>query len=148
MGQARVAALLLLAASATAAEAADDAGWIALFNGRDLAGWVPKVRGFPTGENFADTFRVENGLLTVAYDGYEDFGDRFGHLFYETPYSHYRLKIQYRFLDEPAPGAPAWAHKNSGVMLHGRASPSTRPPRNCISSEMGKSCAGCIVSGG
>ena len=92
--------------------------WTSLFNGEDLTGWTPKIRGQGLGEDPAGTFRVEDGLLTVGYEGYGDFSDQFGHLFYETPFSHYRLLIEYRFVGEQAQGGPAWAFKNSGVMLH------------------------------
>jgi hypothetical protein len=94
------------------------AEWIALFNGRDLEGWVPKIAGHEAGVNFANTFRVADGVLQVRYDGYEDFDGQFGHLFFETPFSHYRLVVEYRFVGEQAPGGPEWARRNSGVMLH------------------------------
>jgi len=97
---------------------AGDEEWLSLYNGRNLDGWIAKIRGHGAGVNFADTFRVVDGLLTVSYDGYDDFGDRFGHLFYETPFSHYRLRIEYRFVGEQANGAPGWALRNSGVMVH------------------------------
>jgi hypothetical protein len=112
--------------SARGQEPLDEEAWITLFNGRDLAGWTAKIRGSEAGENFADTFRVEDGLLTVSYDGYEAFDNRFGHLFYRTPYSHYRLRLEYRFIGEPAPGTPGWAVRNSGAMLHSQA-PETMP---------------------
>ncbi|MDY6945031.1 MAG: DUF1080 domain-containing protein [Pseudomonadota bacterium] len=95
--------------------------WIELFNGRDLSGWTPKISQHLLGENFADTFRVDHGLLQVRYDKYpaSGFGARFGHLFYESPYSYYRLVIEYRFVGEQAKGDPgAWAFRNSGVMVH------------------------------
>lgn len=95
--------------------------WRPLFNGRDLANWTPKIRGSPLGENFASTFRVRDGVLAVSYDGYETFADRFGHLFYAEPFSHYRLRIEYRFVGEQAPAAPDWAARNSGVMVHSQA---------------------------
>jgi hypothetical protein len=92
--------------------------WIALFNGRDLEGWVPKIAGYEAGVNVANTFRVEDGVLRVRYDGYEQFDEQFGHLFFETPFSHYRLVVEYRFVGEQAPGGPDWARRNSGIMLH------------------------------
>jgi ABC-type molybdate transport system substrate-binding protein len=95
--------------------------WRPLFNGRDLAGWTPKIRGYAPGYNFGDTFRVQDGALTVSYDGYETFDDRFGHLFFVEPFSHYRLRIEYRFVGVQAPDAPAWAARNSGVMVHSQA---------------------------
>jgi molybdate transport system substrate-binding protein len=99
--------------------------WQPLFNGRDLAGWTPKIRKHELGDNYADTFRVSDGLLTVAYsDGYASFDEQFGHLFFAQPFSHYRLHIEYRFVGAQAPNAPAWAARNSGVMVHSQA-PST-----------------------
>lgn len=92
--------------------------WVALFDGQSLDGWIPKIRGYPTGENFGATFRVEDGLLTVSYDNYTSFDARFGHLFHVVPYSHYRLRIEYRFVGEQAPEGPDWARRNSGAMLH------------------------------
>lgn len=95
--------------------------WLPLFNGRDLTGWIPKVKGYEVGENFADTFRVEDGLLKVRYDKYTGpFRGRFGHLFYEKPFSSYILRVEYRFVGEQYLGGPAWAIRNSGVMLHGQ----------------------------
>jgi hypothetical protein len=95
--------------------------WIQLFNGKDLTGWQPKITGHELGDDFANTFRVEDGLLEVAYDGYDEFRGRFGHLFFEREYSHYRLRVEYRFTGEQVAGAPGWALRNSGVMLHGQA---------------------------
>lgn len=118
----RVLALLPLLASC--AEPADE--WISLFDGESLEGWTPKISGYPAGENFADTFRVEDGAITVAYDGYESFDARYGHLFFDTPYSHYRLRLEYRFIGEQAPDGEAWAWRNSGVMFHAQ-SPESMP---------------------
>jgi hypothetical protein len=95
--------------------------WIPLFDGRSLAGWTPKITGYAVGENFANTFRVEAGVLKVSYDGYGGaFRNRFGHLFFETPFSYYRLVVEYRFVGEQMPDGPEWAFKNSGVMIHGQ----------------------------
>jgi hypothetical protein len=111
--------LLTLPALASAAEP-DKKEWIPLLNGKDLTGWVPKITGYEAGTNFGDTFRVENGVLKVAYDRYESFGGRFGHLFHATPFSHYVIAVEYRFVGEQAKDGPAWAFRNSGVMLHGQ----------------------------
>jgi hypothetical protein len=109
-----LASLLLLGAARSQDE------WIPLFNGKDLDGWTPKIAGFPLGENWGDTFRVEGGVLKVAYDKYEKFDNRFGHLFYKEPFSHYRLRVEYRFVGQQCPGGPGWALRNSGAMLHGQ----------------------------
>lgn len=92
--------------------------WIQLFNGRDLDGWIVKIKGYDAGENYGRTFRVTDGSIRVRYDDYDAFGDRFGHLYYRQPFSHYRLRLEYRFVGELHPGAPDYALRNSGVMLH------------------------------
>jgi CubicO group peptidase (beta-lactamase class C family) len=115
-----VSALRKLGAGPPAARGAGAGDWIPLFDGRSLEGWVPKITGYDAGVNVGDTFRVENGVLKVAYDRYDGFGNRFGHLFHETPYSHYVLAIEYRFVGDQAKDGPAWAFRNSGVMIHGQ----------------------------
>lgn len=107
--------------SAATEAAQDEEKWVQLFDGESLEGWVPKIRGYPAGENFGETFRVEDGLLKVSYDAYEAFEDRFGHLFYERPFSHYRLRVEYRFSGEQIEGGEGWALLNSGIMLHGQS---------------------------
>ncbi len=99
-------------------EGATEARWVRLFNGKDLTGWTPKIAKHELGENYKDTFRVEDGLLTVAYDQYDKFDGEFGHLFYKDPFSHYRLRVEYRFTGEQTPGGPGWAFRNSGMMIH------------------------------
>ncbi len=47
--------------------------WISLFNSKDLEGWTPKITGYPVGENYADTFRVEDGVIKVSYSKYPKF---------------------------------------------------------------------------
>jgi len=111
-----VAALLVAAAPAGAAER-----WTSLFDGKTLKGWTPKINHHALGENWNDTFRVADGAIRVSYDKYDRFSDQFGHLFYKTPFRAYRLRLEYRFTGDRAPGAPAWADRNSGVMLHGQA---------------------------
>jgi hypothetical protein len=75
----RTAATLFVLAACTFVLApnapAQNQKWIQLFNGKNLDGWVPKFSGFELGVNYNDTFRVENGLLTVSYDKWADFGD-------------------------------------------------------------------------
>lgn len=108
-------------AAAAAPKPAAAEKWIQLFNGKDLKGWTPKIRGFKLGDNHLDTFRVEGGVIRAGYEKYQTFDGKFGHLAYRKPFSHYRLRIEYRLVGEPVPGAPAWAFRNSGVMLHAQA---------------------------
>ncbi len=92
--------------------------WIQLFNGKDLSGWQAKFSGHELGDNYANTFRVEDGVLKVSYEGYPVFDSKFGHLFYDQPFSHYRLRAEYRFVGEQVIGGPSWAFRNNGLMLH------------------------------
>ena len=92
--------------------------WIQLFNGKNMDGWKPKIRHYDFGDNFGDTFRVEDGVLKVGYEKYDRFNERFGHLFYREKFSHYRLRVEYRFVGEQIHDGPNWAFRNSGLMLH------------------------------
>ena len=96
--------------------------WQPLFNGEDIENWQVKLRNHQLGENYANTFRVEDGLLKVRYDEYDDgFKEQFGHLFYEKPFSSYLVGVEYRFVGEQAEKNPgAWAYRNSGIMVHGQ----------------------------
>ena len=125
-------ALTALAASvAVTGEKADEktaeGQWVPLFNGKDLAGWTPKFKGHDLGENYKNTFRVVDGLLTVSYDQYEKFDEKFGHLFYAKPFSApYRLRVEYRFVGEQVAGGPGWAWRNNGVMILGQTAESMK----------------------
>lgn len=99
-------------------------GWIQLFNGKDLKDWNIKIAGFPLNENFGNTFRVEDGLMKVRYDQYKNFDGHFGHIFYKQPYSHYKIRIEYRFVGDQCPGGAGWAFRNSGIMIHGQSAES------------------------
>lgn len=96
----------------------EDENWVPLFNGENLDGWTPKIKGTALGEDPKNTFRAGNGAIQVNYDDYEAFDNAFGHLFYKTPYSNYKLKLKYRFIGEQLQDGPGWAVKNSGVMIH------------------------------
>lgn len=95
--------------------------WESMFNGKDLSGWTPKIRYATSGENFGNTFRVEDGKLVVNYDAYGDFNERFGHLFYNIQYGYYRIRLQYRFIGNQVKNGPGWAFRNSGIMVHGQS---------------------------
>ncbi len=95
--------------------------WVSLFNGENLDGWVVKIAGHDLGDNYGNTFRVDNGILSVRYDQYDRFGNQFGALYYKRPLSEYRLKVEYRFVGETAPGGPEWGYRDSGIQYHGQA---------------------------
>jgi|TARA_B110000003_G_scaffold276166_1_gene321256 hypothetical protein len=97
----------------------DENDWEVLFNGKNLDGWEMKIRGKELGDNFKNTFKVKDGLLKVSYENYENFNERFGHIFYtKSKYKNYHLSLEYKFSGQHLAGAPGWSIKNSGIMLH------------------------------
>jgi Domain of Unknown Function (DUF1080) len=106
------------------AEKSAGENWIQLFNGKDLNDWQIKFKGYEAGVNFNNTFRVEDGILRVRYDNWTDWGGQFGHIFYKDEFSHYRLRVEYRFVGDQVKGGPGWAFRNNGLMLHGQSAAS------------------------
>ncbi len=101
--------------------------WVTIFNGIGINDWTTKIHHYEVGDNHGETFRVEDGLIKVRYDKYDgDFNDRFGHLYYNTPYSYYHISLEYRFVGELHPGAPSYTLLNSGLMFHSQ-DPRTMP---------------------
>lgn len=105
---------------------AEESGWVKLFNGKNLDGWTPKFAGRPLGENLAKTFRVEDGILKVSYADYPTFNQQYGHLFTNIAYSHYVLRLEYRFEGKMMADAPGYVNLNSGVMIHSQSPQSMR----------------------
>jgi hypothetical protein len=108
------------------AAAAEAEQWHELFNGKDLSGWTIKIANRPLNENYADTFRVQDGVIKVSYDGWDKFDKRFGHLYTNQPYSNYILRLEYRITGKGIDDAPHWAKLNSGVMIHSQSPLSVR----------------------
>jgi hypothetical protein len=98
--------------------------WIQLFNGKDLGDWDIKFAGYPLNENLNNTFRVENNMLVVRYDEWDSLNGEFGHIFYKEPFSHYKLRVEYRIVGEQVAGGRGWAYKNNGVMFHSQSAAS------------------------
>lgn len=113
--------LLFLVSCSSSTNKTASEKWVRLFNGKDLEGWDIKIKGSELNTNYKNTFRVENGILKVSYDEYDKFNNEFGHIFYKTPFSNYKLRIEYRFVGNQVPGGPSWAFRNSGVMLHSQS---------------------------
>lgn len=112
----------LLISFSLQAQTEDD--WISLFNGKDLDGWTIKIAGYDLGENYNETFVVEDNMIRVRYDQYQTFGDAFGHMYYEKPFSYYKLRFTYRFVGEQLAGGATWNVRNSGIMLHSQSAAS------------------------
>jgi hypothetical protein len=96
------AACSLALLSACVSTASEPPSAIALFNGKDLAGWHADVPAADDDPSVAPSFAVENGLLVSR-------GEPQGHLITDASFSDYRLVVEYRW-----PGAPG----NCGVLVH------------------------------
>lgn len=109
----------LLIITVSCSQTKNETQWISLFNGKDLEGWIAKFKGYDLGINYKNTFRVEDGILKISYDGYEKFNGEFGHLFYNSrSYSNYKIRAEFRFTGDQAKDGPGWAFQNNGLMLH------------------------------
>lgn len=98
--------------------------WVQLFNGKDLNDWDIKFKGDELGVNYKNTFRVEDGLLRVSYENWDEWNGKFGHIFYKGEFSHYKLRVEYRFVGKQVEKGPGWAFRNNGLMLHGQSAAS------------------------
>lgn len=92
--------------------------WVSLFNGKNLNNWKPKIVGYKLGENFGNTFRVEDGIISIRYNQYDSFRNRFGALYYNKKFTNYRLKVEYRFVGNTTAGAPSWGFRDGGIQYH------------------------------
>lgn len=103
----KLTALAFLTAMALGSAAAADAGWIPMFNGKDLAGWKSNVTTEDHPEQKADVFTVKDGELVVS-------GGR-AHLFYvgadgKASFKNFEFKAKVK----TSPGS------NSGIYFHTR----------------------------
>ena len=98
--------------------------WVSLFNGIDLSGWDIKIADRELKDNYKDTFVVKDSMIRINYDNYETFDDAFGHMYYKEPFSHYKLRFEYRFVGEQLKGGASWNVRNSGIMLHSQSAAS------------------------
>jgi hypothetical protein len=123
-------AVLIAIMTLAGCSGSNNENWVSIFNGQDFDGWDIKIRGYELNENYGNTFRVEDGILKVSYDEYEEFGNRFGHIFYHQPFSHYKLRLEYRFIGEQVKGGAGWALRNNGIMFHSQSAESMELNQN------------------
>jgi len=116
--------LVFLVLNAFSQQDPGDTVWTPLFNGKDLANWDIKISGHTLNENYMNIFSVKDGILRVSYDRLDSFRGEFGHLFTRQEFSHYKLRVEYRFTGDQCPGGPVWGLRNSGAMLHSQSAES------------------------
>lgn len=107
--------VLMACALAFAGARAEDSAWVQLWNGKDLADWVPKFSGQKLGVNVDSVFGVKDGLLNVTVS--KNVG--YGHLFYnKRAFSYFIARVEYKFpADKSAAGYPDWTIQNNGLMI-------------------------------
>jgi hypothetical protein len=98
--------------------------WLPLFNKKDLTGWDIKITHHNLNENLNNNFFVKDSLLRVDYSGFKKFDGAFGHLYYNQPFSYYKVRTEYRFYGKQLEGGPGYAFLNSGIMLHSQSAES------------------------
>lgn len=119
--------LFLLVFAYTSLVSQTNRDWLTLFNGRNLKHWNVKIHHHDYNVNYGNTFRVNKQKnIEVSYDQYGDFNNQFAHLYYEKPFSHFHLSLEYRFKGEVQKGSPSYVVLNSGVMYHSQ-DPKTMP---------------------
>lgn len=116
--------ILFIAVSVMAQSKAEKYKWEPIFNGKNLKNWEIKITGSPINENYKNIFRVENGVLKVSYDQFEKFNGEYGHIYHNTPYAYYILRVEYRFTGDQLKGGETWNVRNSGVMIHSQSAAS------------------------
>ncbi|MGY6650274.1 3-keto-disaccharide hydrolase [Wenyingzhuangia sp. IMCC45574] len=121
--------LMLLLNSCTSNDPNKEA-WISLFNGKDLTNWDIKIAGLDINDNYKNTFTVKNSILSIRYNEYTNFDNKFGHLYYNKPFSYYKLAFDYRFTGTQTKGGNKWNVRNSGVMLHSQSAKSNAYHQN------------------
>lgn len=102
----------------------DQEEWVSLFNGKDLSDWTIKFANQDLDVNYQNTFRVQDSMIRIAYDQYDNFDNAYAHMYYNKPYSYYKLRFDYRFTGEQVKGGEDWNVRNSGIMLHSQSAES------------------------
>jgi hypothetical protein len=96
-------------------------GWVNIFNGKDLTGWVPLIHKWKFNEDPYETFRADadNQVIRVTYEDYPDqnFDDHCGLLYYDKPLKDYRVRLTYRFREPQAKNPVGWGKNNTGLMI-------------------------------
>ena len=98
--------------------------WISLFNETNLNDWTIKIADRPLNENYKNTFQIKDSILSIVYDEYDDFDNKYGHMYYKQAYSYYKLRFDYRFNGNQTPGGELWNNRNSGIMIHSQSAQS------------------------
>lgn len=116
--------MILSACQAVDADRSEQEVWIDLFNGLDLTGWDIKIAGHAVNDNYLETVQVQDSMIRINYDQYANFDEKYGHIYYQEPFSYYKIRFDYRFVGEQTKGGAAWNVRNSGLMFHSQSAAS------------------------
>lgn len=100
--------------------------WVKLFNKENLENWDIKIKDYPLNVNYGNTFSVKDNKLTINYEEYDGWENRYGHIFSKEKFSSYLLVVEYRFTGDQIEGGPSWAIRNNGLMLHSQSAASMK----------------------
>lgn len=96
----------------------EEEDWINLFNGTNLDGWDIKIAGHAMNDNYKNTVLIQDSMIRISYDEYNSFDEKYGHIYYQEPFSYYKIRFDYRFVGEQTKGGATWNVRNSGLMFH------------------------------
>ncbi len=128
---------LLASSVLVAGEAIQPSAPIALFNGRDLTGWVVVGRdGDPAAK---DTWSVRDGVLVAT-------GSPYGYARTEKAYRDYVLRIDWRWVpgDPPVEANGKPRGRNSGVLVHAQGEDKVWP--SCLEAQLQEGNAGDFIA--
>ena len=86
-----------------------------LFNGKDLSGWTPIVRGHQFGEDPNGVFTVRNGMIRVS-------GEEYGGIISDEEYSNFHLSLEFKW-GEQTFGQRESCARDSGFLFHSTGEP-------------------------
>jgi hypothetical protein len=110
--------VVLHCAMAVAEDAATETGtWKPLFNGKDLSGFYVHLQGKERGEDPDKIFQVHDGMIHVYKDNPVGTAMPFGGIVTEKDYSHYRLRLQYKWGNKQFPPR-AVGKRDAGILYH------------------------------
>ncbi|HKK77872.1 MAG TPA: DUF1080 domain-containing protein [Saprospiraceae bacterium] len=115
---------LLMACEPTTTTDPNQEEWMDLFNGKDLSGWDIKIAGHEVNDNYKETVLVQDSMIRISYDQYDNFDEKYGHIYYQEPFSYYKIRFDYRFVGEQTEGGAVWNVRNSGLMFHSQSAAS------------------------
>lgn len=88
-----------------------------LFNGENLEGWTVFIENQPAGSDLNQIFQVIDGVIHVYRSAPAGSEQPFGYIATKRVYSHYRLKLEYRWAEKKFQPR-ATEVRDSGLLYH------------------------------